>query len=203
MPAAKIRQSTLSFNSSKTPTASKKGKSSRVPSFKKSESEVEEFSSFVDDESEIEETTKAKTVTGQKRKRDGVVKTEVSDATPVRHPELKTGDPRWRKLSISARKVNGNLQLSDPVSLYVYVYGSHSVPVHAENQNKVHDILRVFDLTSEYGPCYGVSRMDRWERAEALGLHPPPEIRDILMTRQGSEDSAYAQCVFFDQAERI
>ncbi|KAF8825750.1 hypothetical protein HHX47_DHR6000118 [Lentinula edodes] len=55
----------------------------------------------------------------------------------------------------------------------------------------------------EYGPCYGISRLDRWERAEAMGLNPPPEIHAILSTRQGVEDTQYAQCVFFDQAERI
>ncbi|KAE9394652.1 hypothetical protein BT96DRAFT_1022437 [Gymnopus androsaceus JB14] len=101
-------------------------------------------------------------------------------------PELKIHDPRWRKLAVSARDTNGNLQL-----------------IHAKKENKIHDILRVFDLSYEYGPCYGISRIDRWERAEALGLNPPSEIRDILMTRQGIEDPKYAQCVFFDQAERI
>ncbi|KAJ3807955.1 DNA polymerase delta, subunit 4-domain-containing protein [Lentinula lateritia] len=101
-------------------------------------------------------------------------------------PELIVNDPRWRKLSAQARAVNGNLQL-----------------VHAENQNKIHDILRVFDLSYEYGPCYGISRLDRWERAEAMGLNPPPEIHAILSTRQGVEETQYAQCVFFDQAERI
>ncbi|KIK52340.1 hypothetical protein GYMLUDRAFT_180178 [Collybiopsis luxurians FD-317 M1] len=100
--------------------------------------------------------------------------------------ELKVNDPRWRKVAANARAVNNNLQL-----------------VHAENQNKIHDILRVFDLSYEYGPCFGVSRMERWERAEALGLNPPTEIRDILMTRQGLEDPTYAQCVFFNQAVSI
>ncbi|KAJ4465122.1 DNA polymerase delta, subunit 4-domain-containing protein [Lentinula lateritia] len=100
--------------------------------------------------------------------------------------ELRVHDPRWRKVSAQARAVNGHLQL-----------------VHAENQNNIHDILRVFDLSYQYGPCYGISRLDRWERAEAMGLNPPPEIHAILSTRQGVEDTQYAQCVFFDQAERI
>lgn len=28
----------------------------------------------------------------------------------------------------------------------------------------------------EYGPCAGVTRLERWERADALGLKPPPEV---------------------------
>jgi hypothetical protein len=28
----------------------------------------------------------------------------------------------------------------------------------------------------EYGPCVGVTRLERWERAAALGLSPPVEV---------------------------
>lgn len=34
----------------------------------------------------------------------------------------------------------------------------------------------VFDLSDEYGPCVGLSRLERWERSEKLGLSPPPEV---------------------------
>lgn len=38
-------------------------------------------------------------------------------------------------------------------------------------------ILRVFDLTEDYGPCVGMNRLERWERADALGLDPPAAVR--------------------------
>lgn len=38
------------------------------------------------------------------------------------------------------------------------------------------DILRVFDMTSAYGPCVGMSRLQRWERAKKWGLNPPEEV---------------------------
>lgn len=38
------------------------------------------------------------------------------------------------------------------------------------------DILRVFDMTAKYGPCVGISRLDRWKRAQKLGLEPPDEV---------------------------
>ncbi|KAJ7696430.1 DNA polymerase delta, subunit 4-domain-containing protein [Mycena rosella] len=95
--------------------------------------------------------------------------------------ELDENDPRWRPHLNAVRATRGYLQL-----------------IHAEDQDKFHDILRVFDLSYEYGPCVGVSRLERWERASALGLNPPTEVRDILTTRQGSKES-YAQSVFYEE----
>ncbi|KAI5118751.1 hypothetical protein M0805_004837 [Coniferiporia weirii] len=69
--------------------------------------------------------------------------------------------------------------------------------IHAEKQTKVHHILRIFDTSYEYGPCVGMTRLERWERARAFGLNPPTEIRDILMTEQADKDDTYKQSVFF------
>ncbi|KAM9832702.1 DNA polymerase delta subunit 4 [Aulostomus maculatus] len=41
--------------------------------------------------------------------------------------------------------------------------------------------LRQFDLDWRYGPCTGVSRLQRWERANCHGLNPPEEIRNLLL----------------------
>ncbi|XP_066853992.1 DNA polymerase delta subunit 4 [Anser cygnoides] len=43
------------------------------------------------------------------------------------------------------------------------------------------DMLRRFDLAWEYGPCTGITRLQRWERAQALGLSPPFPVRDALL----------------------
>ncbi|KAJ7678199.1 DNA polymerase delta, subunit 4-domain-containing protein [Mycena polygramma] len=72
--------------------------------------------------------------------------------------ELDEKDKRWRSVYGASKTRRGNLQL-----------------IHAEDQDKFHDILRVFDLSYEYGPCVGVTRLERWERAFALGLDPPTE----------------------------
>jgi DNA polymerase delta subunit 4 len=37
-----------------------------------------------------------------------------------------------------------------------------------------------FDLTFKYGPCVGLSRAERWVRAQALGLEPPPRVYELL-----------------------
>lgn len=62
--------------------------------------------------------------------------------------------------------------------------------IHTENETKFQKILRVFDLSYEYGPCVGITRLERWNRANDLGLEPPVEVRDILLTQEGKEELA-------------
>jgi DNA polymerase delta subunit 4 len=33
----------------------------------------------------------------------------------------------------------------------------------------------------KFGPCIGVTRLQRWERACAMGLQPPPHLQDLLL----------------------
>jgi DNA polymerase delta subunit 4 len=108
---------------------------------------------------------------------------EAPEATEALERErLDTEDSRWNKAYGQARAKMGNLQ-----------------PVHAQDQSPVHHILRIFDLSYEYGPCVGVTRLERWERAAALGLNPPLEVREILMTKEGSEDSGLIQSVLYGE----
>ncbi|KAI0685607.1 DNA polymerase delta, subunit 4-domain-containing protein [Cytidiella melzeri] len=73
-------------------------------------------------------------------------------------------------------------------------------PIHAEGQQKEQHILRVFDLSYEYGPCIGMTRLQRWERAEAMGLKPPFAVKEILLDDQAKESRTLGECVFFDEA---
>ncbi|KAL8130347.1 hypothetical protein V2J09_019502 [Rumex salicifolius] len=43
-------------------------------------------------------------------------------------------------------------------------------------------ILRDFDMNMAYGPCLGMSRAARWERADRLGLNPPEDVKTLLTT---------------------
>ncbi|XP_040892986.1 DNA polymerase delta subunit 4 [Toxotes jaculatrix] len=47
--------------------------------------------------------------------------------------------------------------------------------------------LRQFDLDWRFGPCTGISRLQRWERAKLHGLNPPEEIRDLLLQNTDPE----------------
>ena len=50
------------------------------------------------------------------------------------------------------------------------------------------EVLRSFDLDSRYGPCRGLGRRERWERARSLGLDPPPEVPGLLEAGGGELD---------------
>ncbi|XP_066893805.1 DNA polymerase delta subunit 4 isoform X2 [Kogia breviceps] len=47
------------------------------------------------------------------------------------------------------------------------------------------ELLRQFDLAWQYGPCTGITRLQRWHRAEKMGLEPPQEVWQVLQTHPG------------------
>lgn len=53
-------------------------------------------------------------------------------------------------------------------------------PVSATNEAAELDILTRFDFDVRFGPYLGITRLQRWERAQRLGLEPPSEVRDVL-----------------------
>ncbi|KAH7424963.1 hypothetical protein KP509_11G034200 [Ceratopteris richardii] len=48
------------------------------------------------------------------------------------------------------------------------------------------EALRQFDMNMRYGPCLGMSRLERWERARMLGMNPPVEVKRILDQKKGA-----------------
>ncbi|VDI50237.1 DNA polymerase delta subunit 4 [Mytilus galloprovincialis] len=57
-------------------------------------------------------------------------------------------------------------------------------------------ILRHFDVTLEFGPCSGITRMERWERADKHGLNPPVIVKEIL--DKHLDDEEYTECLWKD-----
>jgi DNA polymerase delta subunit 4 len=55
-------------------------------------------------------------------------------------------------------------------------------------------ILRTFDLQSKYGPVSGLSRLERFQRAEKLGLAPPQAVKELILKH--GEDSALNEHLF-------
>ncbi|KAM9660088.1 DNA polymerase delta subunit 4 isoform 2-T2 [Trichechus inunguis] len=47
------------------------------------------------------------------------------------------------------------------------------------------ELLRQFDLAWQYGPCTGITRLQRWHRAEQMGLDPPLKVHEVLRTHLG------------------
>lgn len=54
------------------------------------------------------------------------------------------------------------------------------MPLYSDDYDANEMILRQFDMNMAYGPCIGMSRLERWQRAEALGLNPPKEVENLL-----------------------
>jgi len=57
--------------------------------------------------------------------------------------------------------------------------------VHAQDYTHLDIILRNFDLTPKYGPCIGITRLERWQRAEKMKLNPPEIVGEILKSKFG------------------
>ncbi|CAO3653830.1 unnamed protein product [Mucor fragilis] len=82
--------------------------------------------------------------------------------------------------------------------------GTHQVPqqtsskpeskIHQEHLDETDKLLRAFDLNYAYGPCVGIKRLDRWERAYNLGLDPPANVKSILSK---DKPGKYMESVFY------
>ncbi|XP_063814454.1 DNA polymerase delta subunit 4 [Pseudophryne corroboree] len=48
-----------------------------------------------------------------------------------------------------------------------------------------------FDLDWRFGPCTGITRLQRWQRAQDLGLAPPENIKDILLAASADPQYQY------------
>ncbi|XP_038697013.1 DNA polymerase delta subunit 4 isoform X2 [Tripterygium wilfordii] len=57
-----------------------------------------------------------------------------------------------------------------------------------DDYDEKEQLLKQFDMNMVYGPCLGMTRMARWERAQGLGLSPPKEIELLLKTGKARAD---------------
>ncbi|KAI0402344.1 DNA polymerase delta, subunit 4-domain-containing protein [Xylaria palmicola] len=55
---------------------------------------------------------------------------------------------------------------------------------HQEGLTRAEKILRYWDVSSQYGPCVGINRIKRWQRADKLGLNPPIEVLAVLLREE-------------------
>ena len=49
-------------------------------------------------------------------------------------------------------------------------------------------------ISQKYGPALGLTRMERWERAEKLNLDPPADVFKIL--KDHDEGGKFTECVW-------
>lgn len=70
--------------------------------------------------------------------------------------------------------------------------------VHQQDLGLNEKVLRYFDVSSQYGPCIGVTRKKRWQRAERLGLSPPIEVLAVLLMEE-EKDSTDKETAHIDR----
>ncbi|KAK2437510.1 DNA polymerase delta subunit [Trifolium repens] len=60
-----------------------------------------------------------------------------------------------------------------------------------DEQNENEKMLQQFDMDMKYGPCIGMNRMERWERAVKFGMNPPEEIGKLLKNGKVQQESLW------------
>lgn len=116
--------------------------------------------------------------------------------TSVRQtPIVKTQNEVKKADLVDDTKAKLNLHDPELKAAEQRILETHIAPlVHAQTQSIVDTILKEFDNTYRYGPCVGITRLERWDRADRLGLNPPSEVRKILQTREGESEQRYREC---------
>lgn len=74
-----------------------------------------------------------------------------------------------------------------------------SLTVHQSSLSLHEKILRHFDLSSQYGPCIGIQRLQRWKRANMLGLEPPVEVLAVLLREDKKTSQGCGKLAYIDE----
>ncbi|KAH0836790.1 DNA polymerase delta, subunit 4-domain-containing protein [Lanmaoa asiatica] len=204
-----LKQGTLSFASAKRTSSTSNAKPQRrtpvteIGKIKrvKAPAEVQNDatpSETLEISSDEEDVAAAEITVPAKRTRASTKARSSSGITKQASPQLSQSEKQNPSPAGIGRE---RLDVEDKIGRYRKYYNEvrskmgHMEPIHSEGQNRIHQMLRFFDMSYEFGPCIGMTRLERWERAESFGLNPPVEVRDILLTKEGIEKAGYAQCV--------
>lgn len=106
--------------------------------------------------------------------------------TPPKTPELPLSAPPTVFSDLPADLLAKAKKASTSAHLKTYLASTLKATrttkaVHQENYSLEERILRLFDMSGEYGPCLGITRLNRWKRAHRLGLSPPVEVLGVLV----------------------
>jgi len=205
----KLKQGTLSFASAKRTNSALNGKSQKRPSVAdKDKNERVTVPEETQDDAESNEVLEISSDEDSADSEEIIIPAKRVRASTKAHASPGTVKKASSQLSRSEKQKPSagvvereHLDVNDKTGRYRKYYREvkskmgYLEPIHSEGQNRIHQMLRFFDMSYEFGPCIGMTRLERWERAEAFGLNPPVEVRDILLTKEGTEWAEYAHCV--------
>ncbi|KAI0830436.1 DNA polymerase delta, subunit 4-domain-containing protein [Hypoxylon sp. FL0890] len=152
------RQSTLSFNHRVTKSTPKSGKDLSKPT---TQSPLAKHVSSVEKEESTAE--------------DEAIKIEVEEE-PQPEPEPEKSEAELRAEKITDRQIDQYWRKLERERI--------AKRVHQEDLTLSEKVLRYWDVSSQYGPCVGITRMKRWKRADKLGLNPPLEVLAVLLKEE-------------------
>ena len=78
----------------------------------------------------------------------------------------------------------------------VTIFGTSALPRRSKLlQNAATDATSRVLLKQKFGPALGLTRLERWERADKLDLSPPADVLRILQ-EVGDDDPEFRECVW-------
>ncbi|KAI1411284.1 DNA polymerase delta, subunit 4-domain-containing protein [Hypoxylon sp. FL1857] len=116
---------------------------------------------------------------------DEAVKIEVEEEPQVAQPEP---EPEKSAAELRAEKISDR-----QIDQYWRKLERERVAkrVHQEDLTLAEKVLRYWDVSSQYGPCVGITRMKRWKRADKLGLNPPLEVLAVLLKEEAKSATGF------------
>ncbi|KAI1802599.1 DNA polymerase delta, subunit 4-domain-containing protein [Daldinia bambusicola] len=182
------KQSTLSFNHRVTKSVPKATKDLASKPVKQSPL-VKQVSSTSPEpkEEQEEEEEKEEEVQAEVMKEDDPQDEEGKEEKPltklpeVRQPEKSDSELRAEK--ITDRQIDQYWRKLERERI--------ARRVHQEGLTLAEKVLRYWDVSSQYGPYVGITRMKRWERADKLGLNPPLEVLAVLQREEAKGTAGF------------
>ncbi|KAJ3019786.1 hypothetical protein HKX48_001759 [Thoreauomyces humboldtii] len=123
-------------------------------------------------------------------------------STPLRVSAKKDLVQPKRQRSVDDVVVVVEEEAHKKVKADVSEHAPDALPDHiralVENKPAALQFLKSFDLNLEYGPCVGLSRLERWNRAQKLELAPPVDVLALLQTKEVRNDVELREPLWHD-----
>lgn len=108
--------------------------------------------------------------------------------TPVKEaePEVQENSEAERKAAkVTAKEIDRYWRKIEDARMAKATHQKHTAGLTTGEK-----VLRYFDVSSQYGPCIGITRLKRWQRAERLSLNPPIEVLAVLLKEEAAGKKA-------------
>ncbi|KAJ5539571.1 hypothetical protein N7513_007903 [Penicillium frequentans] len=109
--------------------------------------------------------------------------------------ELAVRQPEPKQIQTAEEKQALKVSLKDLRKYWKDKNSDEPPRWHQGGVNLEEKILRNFDMSSQYGPCIGMDRTQRWRRAHRLGLNPPIEVLTVLLKGEDITETSHMEAL--------